>query len=177
MTRLQRAEYFLSGLMMIAAAVLIMQEPEIGYYLIILILAIGLIITGIGYILYFVVMTRYMVGGKRMLYKGVFLFDFGIFTFSLSSIPQVYVLLYLVAIHAFSGLVEILRVFEARRNGSRSWKLKLGHGIINLLMAVCCFVFIGNPSTSVFIYSLGLIYSAVIRIITAFRRSTFVYIQ
>jgi hypothetical protein len=66
---------------------------------------------------------------------------------------------------------------EARKKVAGPWKLKLGHGIINFLLALACVVFIKQTNTALIIYCIGLINSAVIQIISAFRRTAFVVIK
>ena len=53
----------------------------------------------------------------------------------------------------------------------------MGSGIVNILLAILCLVFIKVTSIAVMIYAVGLIYAGVIKIITAFRKTTMVYIQ
>ena len=66
---------------------------------------------------------------------------------------------------------------EARRTVDGPWKLKLSHGIINIALALSCLIFIKQPNTALIIYGAGLAYSAVIRIIGAFRRTAFIVIE
>ncbi|MCR4903467.1 MAG: DUF308 domain-containing protein [Butyrivibrio sp.] len=177
MTRLQKLTTFLWGLGMLFIGLLMLLAPEESYMVVVLTLSLGFIFYGIKQLIYYFTMARFMVGGKEALYRGVIILDLGFFTASLTDVPKVYILLYLVLIHAFSGLVEILRVWETRKNGGGLWKLKLFHGVLNVAMALVCIIFIRKPNTAVYIYSLGLIYSAVIRIITSFRKTGFIYIQ
>ena len=177
MTKIQKIKEAAFGLISLAAAIIMMTDPSRGYDMIITLISIYLILRGLWRLIYYFQMARFMVGGRMTLYTGIIMFDFGILTRTLTDVPHYYVLVYLIAIHAFSGLVEILRVLEARRFGSRSWRLKLTHGIINILMAAACIVFIRNLRAAVFIYSLDLIYSGVMRIISACRRTVLIYIQ
>ncbi len=177
MTKIQKIKEAALGLILLAAAMIMMTDPSRGYDLIIMLICIYLTLCGLGRLIYFFQMARFMVGGRMTLYTGIIMFDFGILTKTLTDVPHYYVLVYLISIHAFSGLVEILRVLEARRCGSRSWRLKLAHGIINILMAAACIMFIRNLRVAVIIYSLGLIYSGVMRIISACRRTVLIYIQ
>ncbi len=177
MTKLQRVKNILAGLLIMVTAFLMFSYPDNSYLLILLFLGMGFLVTGIGTLVYFFTMARYMVGGKAILYKGVILVDFAVLTLSLTDVPKVYILIYLAVIHGFSGIVEILRAGETRRSGSRNFKLKLFHGILNIAMALCCIIFVNKTNTAVFVYCLGLFYSGMIRVITAFRRTTFVYIQ
>ena len=176
MTKFQRVKEIVFGLIMIFLAYVMMRFPKEGYEFIIFIFAVYFTLTGIRNITYFVTMARYMVGGRTSLYNGIILLDLGILTRELTNVPHYYVLVYLIAIHAFSGAVEVLRALEAKRFGG-SWKLKMGHGVVNILMALVCAVFIKYMNLAVIIYCIGLIYSSILRIISACRRTKLVYIQ
>ena len=177
MTKLQRIKEIGTGLVMLVAAIVMITEPDKGYQLIIVLLSALLVIKGAAALIFYFQMARFMVDGRTILYMSIIMLDFGILTYSLTDVPHYYILLYLILIHAFTGLVEILRVNEVRRLGGRSWKLKFTHGIINILIACICIIFMRHLKAAVFIYSLGLIYSAILRIISACRRTTFIYIQ
>ncbi|MCR5100231.1 MAG: DUF308 domain-containing protein [Butyrivibrio sp.] len=177
MTRLQKIKSFLSGFTMLIFAIILMLVPQDSYPIIILVISLGLIFYGLKILIYYFTMARYMVGGKNTLIKGVIILDFGFLAGSLTDVPAIYILMYLIIIHAFSGLVDILRVYESHKYGARSWKLQLIHGIVNIALAVICIIFIRNANTAVYIYCLGLIYSAIIRMITAFRKTTLIFIQ
>lgn len=177
MTNIQKVFTVIKSLISIAAGIFMIIDPKDGYLFMVGILAIWLTLYGLKILTYFFAMARYMVGGKMLLLRGLILFDFGIFTTTLSDVPRIYVLLYLAAIHAFSGVVEVLSSNEARRYGAKSWKLKFFHGILNIVIATCCFAYSKKANTVVIIYSTGLIYSAIISAISAFRKTTMVYIQ
>lgn len=162
---------------MIVTAFFMVYNPKEAYGLVIAFMAIGFLVSGIATLSYYFTMAKYMVGGKIVLYRGVLLFDFAIFTGALADVPRFYVLIYLAVIHMFSGLVEVLRSSEARGNGGKSWGLKLIHGLINITVAICCIVFARKTNTAVYIYSGGILYSGIIRIIQAFRKTSFVYIR
>ncbi len=174
----QRIKRILLGLMMLLAAIAFLVLPEDGTYsIIIALLALGLAIRGIKDIAFYFTMARHMVGGKMILFQGVVVLDFALFTGSLHDVPKIYILLYLVGIHAFSGAIEILRALEAKRTVGGPWKMKMGHGLINLGLALTCLIFLHSTSTAVIIYSIGLLYSAIVRIISGFRRTAFVVIE
>ncbi len=177
MSKHQKIVGVLVGIVMLMEGILIMFYPTETYFLILLILGFGFLSTGIGTLYYFFSMSRFMVGGKVSLYKGVILIDFALLTFSLTDVPRIYILIYLAAIHAFTGLVEILRTSEIKKSGSKRFILKFFHGFLNITMAFCCIIFAKKTGTASLIYGLGLFYSAIIRIITAFRKNTFVYIR
>lgn len=163
--------------MILSAVIFIVLPAEISLVAIISILAAGLAISGIKDIVFYFTMAKHMVGGKLILFQGVVVLDFALFTLSLSNVPKIYILLYLVWIHAFSGVVEILRANEARKTVEGPWKLKFSHGIINILLAALCLVFIRKLGIAVLIYSGCLVYSAIIRIINACRKTAFILIE
>ena len=178
MTVFQRIKKILFSLCMIAVAVILICFPDDDTYTIIVaILSLGLAIAGIKDIVFYFTMARHMVGGKMILIQGVIIFDFAIITGSLTNVHRIYILLYLIGVHAFSGVVEVLRAMEARRTVDGPWKLKFSHGIVNFLLAIACLVFIRRSNTALIIYSIGLMYSAVIRLLSAFRKTAFVVIE
>lgn len=178
MTVFQRIRSFLFGLLMLGAAIFFIAYPDDDSYTdVIWILSTGMAVKGIKDIIYYFMMARHMVGGKIILFQGVVILDLAMFTASLSNVPKIYIFLYLIVIHAFSGVIETLRALESRKTLAGPWKLKLGHGIINFMLALACLVFIKQTNSALIIYSIGLIYSASIRIISAFRRTAFIVIK
>lgn len=177
MTKLQKIRQIVLALIMIASAIYFIISPTEAYVVLILILGIWLIIRGLGTLTYYFLMARFMVGGKSSLYMGIIMLDMGILACSLNDVPHYYIFIYLIIVHAFSGLIEILRAFEARRFGSSAWKLKFAHGILNLVMTLLCIIYIKHMSAAVVIYGIALLYSAVMMIISAFRKTRFIYIQ
>ncbi len=177
MTRFQKISSFLQGIVMICMALLIPSFPEYSYDIILTIISIGFMFYGLKSLIYYFTMARYMVGGRSVLYKAVILIDFGYFTFTMTYVNSLYILIYLAILHAITGMIELLRARESVNYGSKSWKLKFFHGLINVLMAVACVAFVHRTNVGVYIYCAGLIYSALIRIMTAFRKTTFIYIQ
>ncbi len=163
---------------MIAVALFFILYPsDKAYEIVVAILSIGLAIAGLKDIIFYFTMARHMVGGKMILIQGVIIFEFGIITGSLANVPKIYILLYLIGIHAFSGVVEVLRAMEARRTVAGPWKRKFSHGIVNFILAIACLVFIRQSNTALIIYSIGLMYSAVVRLFDAFGKTAFVVIE
>lgn len=178
MTLFQRIKKILYALLMIAAAIILVALPDKNALDIVLFfVSIGFAIKGIKDIVFYFVMARHMVGGKMILFQGVVVFDFAMFTGTLTGVPQFYVMIYLISIHAFSGVIEVLRARESRRTVDGSWLMKMSHGIINIILALMCIIYIRDTPTAVTIYSAGLIYSAIMRIISAFRRTSFILIE
>jgi uncharacterized membrane protein HdeD (DUF308 family) len=163
--------------MFAVALFFIINPSDEAYSVVVAILSIGLAIAGIKDIVFYFTMARHMVGGKMILIQGVIIFDFAIITGSLANVPKIYILLYLIGVHAFSGVIEIMRAMEARRTVDGPWKIKFSHGIVNLILAIACLIFIRQSNTALIIYSLGLMYSAVVRLFDAFRKKAFVVIE
>lgn len=176
MTMIQRIKGILLGMIIIIAGVVFLLNPKESYPFITGILCLGMIIRGVRLLLFYIRMARFMVDGRSMLYQGIILLDLGLFTGSMTQVPLVYVMLYLIGINLFSGGVDVLRAMESRKYES-PWKLTMLHGIVSVIMALACLVFIRHTSLAVMIYAVGVIYSGVMRIITACRKTTMVYIQ
>lgn len=173
----RRFTLVLTGLIMTALGALMMLDPEDCIVIAAGILSISLTLRGIRYLVYYFTMARHMVGGKLILYVSIITLDMGLFTATLLDTPRFYIFLYLIAIYAFSGIINLLRGLEAKSYSDSSWKLSVIHGVVSVLIAFLCVVFIRSANVLVVLYSAGLIYSALIRIATAFRRTAIVYIQ
>ena len=177
MSNFQRVQNVVIGLCMILCAVILLAGEDDGCYLVMLILAFSLIIRGIAELIYYVTMARHMVGGKLILFIGVVLVDFGIFTISLADESKVVVVLYLIGFHAFAGLINLLRAREAMRYKSSAWRINMAQGVTSLLILAASLLFARDQGMLVLLYCAGLVYSAVLRIYSAFRRTAIVYIQ
>ena len=173
----QRIKNVLIGILIILGAVILIAFPEDGLIIASSILSLSLFFYGIKTLIYYITIARHMVGGRIMLYLAVVVLDLGMFTMMLTNIPKMYIALYLVVVYAFSGAIDILRALEAKKYQAPSWRLSLTSGIISVVIAILCIVFIGSTNMIVYLYSAGLIYSAIVRIITAFRKTAIVYIQ
>ena len=121
-----------------------------------------------------------MVGGRRILYRGVIILDLGLFTLTVSDNTKVYVAFYLLGIHFFYGIIDILRSRESRRINAPSWKLSLITGLGNIMITVIAFIFAADLRTLnvlVYLYAAGVIYSGFLRILSSLRRTAIIYIQ
>ena len=179
MTFANRIGKILSALVSAFTAWIMIDIGENGFYLVSLLLSLALIVFGLRNIIYYLSMARHMVNGKSILYLGVITLDFGVFTLSVSDSHGVFIVLYLLGAHAFSGLVDILRAREARQFESPSWRISLAEGIANIGVAIAAVVtgfFLGNMRGLTLIYAAGLIYTAFLNLLSAFRRTSIVYI-
>ena len=160
MTIGQKLKNVLSAISMILIGIAMLFFGEKAYMAIIGVFSLTLDIMGIRKLIFYFSMARYMVGGRNILFRGILLFDFGIFTGSLVWVPQVYILLYLAGTLAFSGVVNIIGASEVKRIES-SWKLKTFQGIVKILFAISCLLFMHSEIRVVDICAIGFIFSAV----------------
>lgn len=170
MTRFKRIKELTLGIAMLLTAFLMLAAPSDGYRVIILIFAVLYTVRGIGALIYFFTMARFMVNGRASLYSGLIMLNFGLLTGTLGNVPRIYILLYLAIIHAFSGGIKIVSAVGAGRSGA-PWRLKMIHGAANIALSVLCIVFIRHTNTAVIIYAIGLVYSALMHILTSFTKS------
>ena len=177
MTKWQRIKSVFGSLVALAFIPLLIADPDLGCAVIVLVLGIAAALAGLRMVIYYVSMARNMVGGKIILYIGVILLDFGLFSFGIADIPKQYIMLYLMLGHLFYGLVEVLRSMEIRKRNLGSWRFKLLVGLGNLALGVLCLVQINSSKMTVYIYCLGLMWSALGRIVSAFRPATVVYVE
>ena len=180
MTLTQRIGRILNALLAVLGVVLMLRIGKEGVRLVSLLLSFSLIILGLRRIVFYFTMARHMVNGRGVLYIGVILLDFGVFTLSVSQNQSLFIVLYLLATHAFSGVMDLMRSAEARRFGAPSWRLKLAEGAVNLviaLAAVFCGLLRGNMEELTLLYAAGLLWSAGEKLVSAFRKTAIVYIQ
>lgn len=177
MSKLQRVQNIAVGLCMLIGAAVLISDPEDGCLFIMDFLALSLMYKGILELIYYFAMARHMVGGKMFLFIGVILVDLGFFTVSLADESRLFVILYLLGFHAFAGLVNIMRSLEAMRYKSVHWRINMVQGIVSILILLASILFAEDEIIPVYLYTAGLIYSAIMRIASAFRRTAVVFIQ
>lgn len=180
MSHFQRIKAVISGVLLLLFALILLVLPEDYYSILAFIISIMLIVYGLRQLIYYLKMARHMVGGKIILYKAIIILDLGLFTSSLYDDHSVTILIYLLAIYAFTGFVDILRAFEAKNTGSKTWKRKLIFGIIMVVFALVLVV-LGMIMQDVPILVIGfcisLVFIAARKFSAAFRKTAIVYIQ
>ena len=180
MRHFQRIKDILSCVGMLAVALVMLIIPEDGYFIIITSLTLSLIAYGFRLLWYYFRMARHMVGGKITLYQAIIVLDLAMFSSSMVSMSSVTIVIYLLSIFAVSGFVDILRAGEAKRLNAPGWKLKLFGGIISVLFSLTLVIiglFFDNTEFLVYVYCISLVYRAALKLVSAFRKTTFVYIQ
>ena len=180
MNSAQRIGNIILALLMIATAAFMVAKPEAGMLVVAVIISIAMSLNGLGSLLYYFRMARYSIGGKSSLYRGLIYLELGALTAAMSKNPMIYVIIYLAFLHIFNGTVDILRGSEAKQVGSPRWKFSVAYGVTDILIGVALIVtgyVMSMPDITVYVYAAGLVYSAIIRIIDAFRRTAIVYVQ
>ena len=180
MTLIQRIQRVVQGLLLLLGAFLMIKMEEEGYLLVSLLLSASLILYGLRSLIFYFTMARHMVDGRSVLFRGVIVLDFGIFTMSISQNFNIFIVVYLLAFHAFSGVLDILRALEARHYQAPSWRMNLAEGVLNIVFAAAAVIFglfQGNMKDLTLIYAIGLLNAAVVKFVTAFRKTAIVYIQ
>jgi len=180
MTKIQRIRNVAAALLMLLCCFVLISDPENGFYFVALILMVSMLVYAVRCLLFYFTMARHMVGGRSMLYKGIIVLDLSIFTLSMVDDPQFFIVLYLLVIHAFAGVLDILRALEARRYQAPAWRRSLVSGVGNLVIADLALVngiIFHSTKDLVYIYAACLFYSACVQLVTAFRKTAIVYIQ
>lgn len=174
--RLQRIANLALSLLMIACGVVLLLDPEEGLFAVAFVLSLALVLYGARMLVYYVTMARHMVGGLSLLFMAVITIDIGAFALTIIEDPRLSIVLFLVSYNAFTGILSIARGFEAKSLES-SWMLSVAHGLVNIALAVLCLMSIGSDAIVIAIFCLGLFYSAVVRLVSVFRRTEIIYIQ
>jgi len=177
MSKFKRIWYVISGIFIIIFSVLMIIFPDVAFWVIPTFIALWLFFKGLKQLIYYLTMANHMVGGKSMLFYGIIMLDLGIFAVSISERSRALIIIYLIAGHLFSGALDVVRAVRNKKEGYSSWRMDLMQGIVNLLLAAVCIIFSRSIGILVFIYFSGVIYSALLRIISAFRKTAVVYIQ
>lgn len=176
MGKLKRIWNVISGFLIILFALTCMLIPEDAFLLIALIIAILLIVRGLGRVFYYLTMAHHMVGGKIILVYGLLMFDLGVFLGSIAEESAMIITIYLTVGHLIAGGINVVKSVRSRKEGF-SWRMDMVQGTINILIALICIIFINSVDILVYVYSAGLIYLACVRIASAFRKTAIVYIQ
>ena len=175
MRKLTRVKNLIIAFIMIVFAIILLEAPEFGPVLIILIAGFGLIASGIGTLIFYITMASHMVGGKKTFYSSIITMSLGVFMLAGYAGATDLVLLYLMGLFAISGGIGLIRALESKKEGAL-WIHRLIGAIFNFAVFIIGFLFTDNPHTMVYLFCIDLIYSAVSRIISSFRKTAIIYI-
>jgi len=176
MNKGQKIKNCITALFLLLAATGLALDPDDGYVLVGMLICLSMLLYAIRKIVFYFAMARNMVGGGIVLLKGIIVLDMSLFLSTLRELPQVYIMLYLFFGMAITGAVDIMRAFEAKHLHA-PWHLKMTEGVMYILFSGCCVFSLKYIRLAVYMYCVGMIQAAVIRIIEAARRSEIIYIQ
>lgn len=149
--------------------------PELAPQMIALILGVSMIVFGIRSLIQYVTTFRHMIQGETMLYSGIIALDLGLLLMHAYNGSTILILIYLLGLRLFTGGIDAARALQAKKMGGR-WKIQLLSGAVNVAIAVVGIVFIRNPNTIIYIYCLGLAFSAAGKFVAVFKKTAFEYI-
>ena len=179
MTKGKRIINILQSLAMIFFAFVMIAFKDASLSLITAIIGTGLLYRGFGSLIYYFRMSRFMVGGKLSLYRGMIFLDLGLFTASLSEAGSVYIIFYISVLNLFAGAVAVFRASDSKKLGSSKWLYKAAYG--TALMSLSVIVLIGefiwhNRDIAVYTYCAGIMISAIRMFTDAFKKTAIPYI-
>lgn len=168
------------GVISLIMGVVLFFYPEKGIVAIAIIVSLSFTINGLNSMLYYFTMARNMVSGRRMLFRGMIYLDLGILTSAMITGAGTYIAMYLAGMHAFTGVVDLLRSIEAKKAGAHDWYWTAINGGVNLVIAIAVIIggiVLDSTETVVYIYAAGVISYGIQRIVAVFRKTAIVYIQ
>ena len=177
MSKSRRIWNIIYAVISIHAALLLILIPEEAFIFIAAAVGIWLMWRGLKYLFYYLTQANKMVGGKRILLVGLFLFDFGVFATSIIDQAQAILIIYIVAVHLVASIVNLIRTIGNKKDGNPGWWIDLAQFIGNVAQVVLCLVFIKHVEIPVYLYCMGEIYSNVIKIISSCKKTAIVYVQ
>lgn len=180
MTKTEHIIIFFRGIISIFLALLLILAPREGLPVVLRLISISMSISGLRSLIYYITMARSAVGGKMVLFQGIFFLDVGVSIWALADNLSIYLVIYIAAMNIFAGLVAVLRGRESRSTGSRHWRLTTAYGVTSILMAaivmVSCFG-LRRTDLTIYAYAVGMAYSGALQIIASTRRTAIIYIQ
>lgn len=175
MRKMTKIKNLLLSMIMIAFIVVLLSFIRFGPVLIILLVGAGLIVSGVRTLIFYITMARYMVGGKRIFFNSILLLDLGVFMMTGSKVSEQLVLFYLTAILAIAGVIDIIRALESKKEGA-PWKGRLLRGMVTIAILILTNIFKKQPNIVVYLFCIELLYYAVSKIISVFRKTAVIYI-
>lgn len=180
MNRFQRIKEIMFGTVLIALAILLALVPENSIQPAAFIISLSLLVYGGRLMWNYYSMARHMVGGKATLYQSIIVLDIALFSFSVTTISPAAVAIYLMLIFAFSGAIDILRALESMKSGVSTWKVRFIIGCVRIVAAIGLLIagaFFHSVKILVIGYCVDLVYTGIVRIVRAVRRTAIIYIQ
>ena len=173
----KRILYMLYGYANIAASMLVITLPEEASQMIIFVLTVSLFVRSIKSFIYYFNYACYMVGGVRILFRGILLLDFAIFLNFVEKTSTIISLGYLIAVFCMEGVLEIIHALDAGRFQAKGWKLDFALGLMKVIYAVVSLFYINSLKTLSILYAVALLNSAWRKFAMAFQKPKLTAIQ
>ena len=172
MSRRQRINNILTGLLFVLVAlILLVDTQEEDYQVVLFVISVVLLVKGIKMLGYYFSMARSMVGGQMILYEGIILTDLGAFLTLFAQMPRFYALLLIAAVSAFNGIISVMRAMEKKRIGTAHWRLKLSQGIVDIASAAVFLIFNYSGEMIAEVFAVNIMYGGFVHFANAFRRN------
>ena len=179
MTKTKRITNILKGLFILLLTLALFVDPEDGPGIATLIVGFGLALKGLGEIIYYFHMARFMVGGKYMLYRGIIILDVGLIATSMADEKGVLIILCVAIINAATGIIAILRARETIGAGSPKWKYYVSYGVVSIILVflvILSIIFQSEPVIAVYVYAFHLAHVGFQKFSSALKKTAIVYI-
>ena len=177
MTRTKRIFTIIGAFFAIQGSLILMLAPEYALQIIAAGVGFTLACYGLKYLVYYLTHAQHMVGGKWFLLIGLFMLDAGIFAGTIYDKATVITILYIAGAHLIGAGLNIVRAVGNRKDNNRGWKTDMAQGIGNIILVVLCIIFMHDVIIPVYIYCVSAIYTAILMLISAFKKTAIVYVQ
>ena len=177
MSKIRRVLTILASLIAIEGSVAIMMMPEIAYKVLALGIGMTLVYYGVRYIIYYITNAQHMVGGKWFMLIGIIMFDMGAFATAIFDRAQVITMIYIIATHFVVTVLGAVRTVGDRKDNNPRWKISLAQCIAGFIQVTLSLIFINHSMIPLYLYCIYAIYTSILMIISAFKKTAIVYVQ
>ena len=177
MSKVRRVLTIIVSLFGILGAVILMLIPDYSYEVLALGISLTLVYYGVRYIIYYLTNAQHMVGGKWFLLIGIIMFDMGVFVTAIYDRAQRITLIYIISAQLIAAVLGLIRTIGDKKDNNPSWKLHLAQTIASFIQVILCVVFINSDMVPLYLYCIYAIYTAILLIISAFKKTAIVYVQ
>ena len=177
MSKARRIFKIIGAVVIIQIALILMLIPDIAFRLIGVIFALMLIFYGLKFIIFYITHASHMVNGKWFLVLGLILFDVGVFASLMDDPPKLFIITYVAGAHLIGAILRLIRAVGNKKDNNPGWIIDCMQSLGNFIQVAVCIIFSQFVEVPVFIYCSGLIYSSILQIIQACKRTAIVYVQ
>lgn len=174
MNLLQRIKAIFSAVLLLLCAGIFIAAPENGHDIVLILMTLTFLFGGLRHLLFYATMARHMVGGRHILWKGLFYLEVGLCTAGMTQVSPTVIMIYLTAGYLFDGATELFKVYEGRSTRDIHWLMYLASGLLHLVIAYECLRHHNSPQLISGLYAFGLVAMAFVRIASIFKRTAIV---